>query len=157
MNINNPYFVNYLKKSLYHVDEFESYNDKGEKKYDCMIIKNFFSYRPDYRKKVALILVRANKDYRFEPVAISKLFKHEYYTFDSFVLSYLKEKRVLDQLGKNKIVKFTKDNAFYIKAQGSSDRKGFYKEWRDGDLISEKNYGDCSYIYKIVGLKIYDL
>ena len=39
-----------------------------------------------------------------------------------------------------------------FKAQLSRDRSGFRKIWINGDLLEEKNYGDCSMVFSVVGV-----
>lgn len=39
-----------------------------------------------------------------------------------------------------------------FKAQLSRDRSSFRKIWINGDLLEEKNYGDCSMVFSVVGV-----
>lgn len=39
-----------------------------------------------------------------------------------------------------------------FKAQIESDRSGFKKVWLNGQLLTEKNYGDCSMVFSVVGI-----
>jgi len=39
-----------------------------------------------------------------------------------------------------------------FKAQLSRDRSGFRKIWINGDLLEEKNDGDCSMVFSVVGV-----
>lgn len=50
---------------------------------------------------------------------------------------------------------FSDDEIIYVKAQCSSDRRGFYKEFWNGCLLDEKNYGDCSCYFKMNELLVY--
>lgn len=43
----------------------------------------------------------------------------------------------------------------FFKAQVKSDRSGFRKVWLNGQLIDEKNYGDCSVAFSVVGIFLY--
>lgn len=62
------------------------------------------------------------------------------------------------------IIKILKQNAYkrgrYLidepeafKAQCSSDRYGFRKEWRGTDIVYEWNYGDCSMYFAVIGFR----
>lgn len=46
------------------------------------------------------------------------------------------------------------ENLPLFKAQLSSDRIGFRKIWINGGLFEEKNYGDCSMVFSIVGVYV---
>ena len=47
---------------------------------------------------------------------------------------------------------YTIETPTFFKAQIESDRSGFRKVWLNGQLLDEKNYGDCSIVFSVVGI-----
>lgn len=46
------------------------------------------------------------------------------------------------------------EDLILFKAQSSDDRNGFRKIWINGELIEEKNYGDCSMAFSAVAVYV---
>ena len=42
-----------------------------------------------------------------------------------------------------------------FQAQCSADRRGFRKEWDEQGIVYEKNYGDCSLYFSVIGFQSY--
>ena len=47
---------------------------------------------------------------------------------------------------------YTIEKPAMMKAQTPGDRSGFYKVWNNGILVDERNYGDCSMSFSVVGV-----
>ena len=156
------YVAYFGEKTTKCVDEFEKRDENGHRVYSRMILKDFKNiplyigqHSKDYWKYAIALIVRRSNNYCTE-MTFSQLMKNKCYTslYDK-VNKLLSTEGFIDELFKCKKYYFEEDDFLYFRAQGSKDRYGFYKEWNNGMLMAEKNYGDCSYAYEVIGIKIY--
>lgn len=148
------------------VDEFEKRDKSGRVVYSRMILKDFKSipsyiglrsekYWNTYYKYGIALIVRRSKSYYTE-ITFSQLMKNKcYIPLYNKLDKILSTEGFIEKLLDEKKYYFDEEDFLYFRAQGSKDRYGFYKEWNNGMLMAEKNYGDCSYTYEAIGIKIY--
>lgn len=158
------YITYFGAKTTKCVDEFERCDENGHLIYSRMIIKDFknipsyigLSVNNNNYWKYGLALIVRRSNVHHTKMTFSQLMKNKSYTslyrkMDKLLLT----PGFIDMLFEKKVYYFDEEDILYFRAQGSKDRSGFYKEWYDGMLIAEKNYGDCSYTYEAIGIKIY--
>ena len=144
------------------VDEFEKRDEDGHMIYSRMILKDFMDVpyflsleRADYWKYGFALIVRRCKGCSTQ-MSFSQLMKNKHNTqiykeFDKL----LRNKEFVEKLFNEKKFYFDDNQRLYFRAQSSVDRSGFYKEWHNGVLYAEKNYGECSCYYEAIGIKLY--
>jgi len=132
------------------VEEFEKRDEASKKLYDRLIILDTCNDRFEY-SKFGYIIERA-KGIGSASLTFSKLKKNGIYI--PTILKYSsKRKETFEEEYMD--IMLPEDEVIYFEAQGENDRHGFYKKFETSGIISEeKNYGDCSYCYKIIGFRI---
>ena len=134
------------------VDEFEKCDEDGTKRYDRLVILEAYRDKFCYGHPKFGFIIKREEETNEKTFAIS-LMKYNG-IFNSIISKYW-DKR--DELGKEGCIDIMlpEDESIHLKAEGSIDRTGFHKLYGyNGEIVSQKNYGDCSFFYKIVGFRI---
>lgn len=131
------------------MDNFLAGDENGNP-YDKIELTGFV---PSYfLSHASVILEPIQYDSKQEYVSLSQL-KKEGLTHTEWFKKYYSA----DYLDPTKVCRFAlnEDEIIYVKAQCTNDRSGFYKEFWEGTLVDEKNYGDCSCYFMLNELIIY--